>query len=478
MTELTPITIRGLKDGCINENIVDESLYPKGAVHESINWNFDIMGALKTRPGITQLGDIPTANTVLGIHHFQNRTTVANSKLIMAANTVVYYLDSATWTSKLTGLTAGKKTRFMSFLERVWMTNGTDAMKTWSGATADSWDTTTAVSAPAVKYIENFRSRVWAGWVTAQPSRLYYSSVPSAGAVLWTGSDSGYIDIAPGDGEEITALKKFSRSLLVFKQNHLYRVASINETEPDPQVFVGTYSQESVVEAKDGVYFHHPTGIYRIRRGESLPQEISKPISDFISAVPSSFYTNIGSWIDGDHVYVSLGDLTVNGVTVNNAVARWTISSEVWTVYSYASELRVGCQYDTGSAIVTVTGDTVGAIHTLNSGKTDNGTPIFCSLMTGWLNITGLRSDVVTIKKLSFLHKNAQGFNVSYQNQLSGTHEFDEIGMLVKQDTLFNNKSIKGNKFRFRISGANSGDPAVFQGIEIIEGVNEGITTK
>lgn len=474
MTQLEPQTIRGLTNGVVTEGTVDESVYPKGAVHEATNWHFDVMGAVKTRPGITQLGDIPSANPVLGIHHFQNRTTAANSKLVMAVTTVVYYLSGSTWTSKLTGQTTGLKTRFMSFLERVWVTNGTDAMKTWDGNTSNSFDTTSAVSAPAVKYIENFRSRVWGGWVTAQPSRLYYSALPSSGAVLWTGSDTGYIDIAPGDGEEITALKKFSRYLLVFKQNHMYRVASINETEPDPLVFVGTYSQESVVEAKNGVYFHHPTGIYRIRRGESLPSEISKPISDFIQAVPSSFYTNVGSWIDSDHVYISLGDLTVNGITYNNCVARWTISSEVWTIYTYASELRVGIQYDNGSAITTVAGDTVGAIHTINSGKTDNGTPIFCSLTTSWLMPTGLRAETIDISKLNALCKNAQGMNVEYQNEKSGTHEFQSIGMLAKMDTIFNNKSIKGHKVRFRVSGANNGDPAIFQGFEIINTTNEG----
>lgn len=364
----------------------------------------------------------------------------------------------------------------MSFLDSEWVTNGTNAMQTWNGGGGD-FGTTNAVGAPVAKFIENFRSRAWGANTSSYPSRVYYSSTPSGTplAITWTGTGTGYIDISPGDGEDITGIKKFARSLLVFKNNFIYPINSINDTEPDPQIFVGTYSQESIVLGKDGVYFHHPSGIYRLRRGETTPKEISRPIYGFIKNIPSSSYENVGGWKDDDHIYESIGDITIDGVSFVNIVARWTISTEVWTIYSYSRELRVGCDYDNGTTIFQIAGDTDGKIYKLNIGKTDDEDPIHYSLITQWYNLTGLRSKTTTITKLAGLCKNAQGSRIEWQNQDDSYYKWHKIGQLEKTDTIFDSQNIRGNKIRFRLSGSSSGDPFIFQGLEILTGVDEGV---
>ena len=67
---------------------------------------------------------------------------------------------------------------------------------------------------------------------------------------------------SPQDGESITGLIRVPRALLLFKQNHIYRIYSATNIDPYPAYNVGTYSQESIVQTKDGVYFHHPSGFY------------------------------------------------------------------------------------------------------------------------------------------------------------------------------------------------------------------------
>ena len=470
----TPISIRNIgQHGLITDTVIDESLMPTGAVSWAVNVHFDRIGAATVRTGITIIGSqIADTYSIKGLHQFLDTGAGTNDRLIAVANTVVYALVSGTWTSKRTGLTANSKTRFTNFVDYVFMVNGVDAMNTWDGG-AGNFSTTHTTSAPAAAFIDNFRSRVWAARTVANPSRLYYSAIADAsGNVIWTGDDSGFIDIAPGDGEDITGIKKFGTVLCVFKNSNIYRLFSINQTEPDPQISTGTYSQESITVAKDGMYWHHPSGIYKLSKGGAAPIEISRTIYDVIKNIARSFYSEVSSWNDDDHVYFSVGSVTINGISITNCVIRWTISTELWTIYDYAQRLLIGANYDTGSEIVRVVGDNDGNVYTFDSGTTDNGTTIKYQLETRWLNISGLRSETKSIVRMAVLHEELAGANVSWRN---GTElEFKPIGQLEKQESVFNSLSVRGNRIKFSIRGSSTSG-GVFQGFEILEWLNEGV---
>ncbi len=473
-----PISLRNIgSNGVIMPGVIDEALMPSGAVSDVLNMHFDKIGAATLRKGVTIKGSqISATDNILGIHQFLDEGAGTDNQLIVVVDTVAYYLSGSTWTSHRTGLTADKKARFTNFIDSVFMVNGVDAMNTWDGATANAFSTTNAVSAPAASFIDNFRSRVWAANTAANPSRVTYSSVAASdGTVLWTGSDSSFIDISPGDGEDIAGVMKFARALYVFKNNFTYRIYSINETEPDPQIFVGTYSQESIELAKNGMYWHHSSGIYRIRRGESQPTEISKPINDIIKNISRSFYDNVNSWHDEDHVSFSIGDITIGDKTINNCVIRFTISTEVWTIFSHSMEIRVGATYDDSSNIVQIVGDTDGNVYTYNNGNTDNGTDISYKLEMGPYTLTGLRAETKTIRKMAALHKEAQGAKVGWRADDMTENDIESIGQLDSEQTIFETLDIKGHKILFNITGSSSGEPFEFQGFEILEWLNEGV---
>lgn len=475
-----PIVIRNIgSSGVILDGVVDEFLMPTGAVSWAINGHFDRIGAFTTRLGITQLEEqIEDNSAVLGLHQFLDTGSGTDDRLLAAVNTKWHALVSGTWTEKRTGLTAGSKARFTNFVDMVFGVNGVDAMASWDGGAGNFGTTTNVTSAPAATYIDNFRTRVWAARTTSNPSRLYYSSIASASyAIAWTGSvGEGFIDIAPLDGEDISGLKKFGTALYVFKPSSIYRIFSISESEPDPVIFTGTYSQESINVAKDGMYWHHPSGIYRMRNGETKPAEISRPIYDIIQAIPKSYYDDVSSWSDDDHVYFHIGTVSVYGISIANCVIRWTISSEVWTVYSYASAFTVGTVYDNGTDIVRIVGDTDGTVHTFNSGTTDNGTEIRFSLETRWLSLSGLRSEDKTVRRMIALHENMQDAKLGWRNGKMSRNEIQAIGNLSDQESVFKNLDIRGNRIKFALSGVNVGTPAVFQGFEIIDWLNEGVT--
>ena len=475
---LTPILRKSYKSGLITKSAVAENDYPMDALLESVNFHFDTIGKLTLRKGSTILGS-SLGSEILGLYQFKDSGSGTNNQLIAVAGTTAYYLASGVWTAKRTGLTSGSKADFSTFLDYVFMVNGSDATAIWDGNPANSFVTTgNASGAPIGKFIENFRSRMWIAGNSTYPDRLYFSSLPSAVAtpiITWdTSATTGdWIDISPSDGENITALHRTKTALLVFKNNHLYRVYSILQTDPDPQFNVGTYSAQSVVEAKNGVYFHHPTGFYRYDGGVT---EISRPIIDIVNGISLANYSKVSGLLepDGDHIRWSIGDVTVGGVAYTNLTVRYTISTQVWTHYSYPTQFVVGAPYNDGTSLTAVVGDTVGGIHTLESGNTDNGTEIFYSLMHQFDDIDGSHSTKKILNTMFFMHEGMSGANVNYQSPDDILNDFRKsVGQLSGSDTGFGSVNVVGRKIKFRITGTSKGEPISYEGYEILKGTTQ-----
>jgi len=465
--------LTNLQSGLITLSAVSESQMPMEAVSESVNLNFDRIGSVSLRGGTTLLGN-NLSGSLLGLYEFRD-SSGSNSQLISVDGTKVYYLSGGVWTEIRT-VTDGQKARFSTFLNNIFMVNGADQTVTWDGNPGTLFTTTgNANQSPSAKYIENYRSRMWVAGNTTYPDRIYYSSIPSAETtpvITWDAdSETGdWIDISPQDGENITALKRDKNALLVFKQNHIYRVYSTSQTDPDPKISVGTYSQESVVDAKDGIYFFHPTGIYRYQEGGVL--DISQPIIDFIKNIPASQYDDICGWTDGNHIYWSLGDITENGITHSNIVIRYTISSQVWTTYSYPTKFVVSSTYNDGTTLYYLAGDSSGNVLKTNTGNTDNGTPIIYSLITRGYTLDGLFSSRKLITKLSPIHEGAEGSMLSFRVDNENKNKWTPICQINKSGEPVK-CNIKGNKIWFRLSGSSVGESFVYQGLELLENNSE-----
>lgn len=249
----------------------------------------------------------------------------------------------------------------------------------------------------------------------------------------------------------------------------MYRVYSIAETEPDPAINVGTYSQESVVEAKDGVYFHHPSGFYKYSGGGV--QEISKPIVDIIKSITLTNYTKVcGRKEDEDHITWDVGSVTYNGVTYSNMSVRYTISTQTWTHYQYPTQFLVGCDYNDGSTLYRVVGDNNGNVFKINTGNTDNTSEIFYSLIHKWMTGDSFLSTQKNLNKILFSHKGGSGTKVQYQmeNDLTNNWTKSLKTPLKETDTGFDD-ALKSKKIRFRLAGSSKGEPFEYKGFEIIK---------
>ncbi|MFZ2151691.1 MAG: hypothetical protein WAV09_01130 [Minisyncoccia bacterium] len=487
MSPLPPKKIENLgANGLIRESAVDSNLIPDGAVTESRNFLFDRIGAATVRPGITSIGStILASRPCVGLHNAQAGTAVA--VFSNGGSSTIYSLSGTTWSMSLDGGTASVKIRFVDFgsytIALNFMYDTYTSMRFWNAGSSRHWHNTGNPINPqnmwgyANQLGEVYKSKIYLGGDTSKegnPSRLYFSSViSSTGRITWSPT-TDYVDINPGDGEGMTGLKRFSLELLVFKPNYIYRFRTTG-VDPDPLIKIGTRSQESIVEGKRGLYFHHDTGFYRYTGG--YPQEISRPVSDLVDAIPFSQFDDIVGWNDQDHIYWSIGNVTVQeakeSVTFKNCVLRYTESSDVWTVYSYGQEIRRGMTYTTSSAISRIVGTDMGNVATHNSGTTDMGAPIPYRLRTKWYD-WGTVATTKVIEEVVAVCEKSLGSTLMYK--VNEELEWKTLGNLTKLATHFDKKQIRFNRIKFQITGMSRDEAPVFLGIDVIKGKDEGLT--
>ena len=343
MSAIKDVKIPYPTEGVIRSSQLSDTVCPENSVQLAINMHFERIGSMTTRLGIatyaTTLGGSVTAFGSLNILGGAKRLFGQVAKDISVWN-------GSTWTSVRTA-TVTTKARFSQFLNRTWMVNGNagDVPKTSNGGAFDTTDV--PATFPKADFISaGFDGRVWVA--DASKDILYYTDIVQStdGTTYVTPltfdiTTNFLAKFSPQDGESITGLFRVPKALLLFKQNHIYRIYGIGSdnvgnVDPYPAYNVGTFSQESIVQGKDGIYFHHSSGFYRFAYN-SQPTEISRRVNDFIKAIPRTAYENVVGVYDGaDAVKWSVGPLTVEGVTYTNCQMRYTLSTQVWTIYDLA----------------------------------------------------------------------------------------------------------------------------------------------
>lgn len=483
MQKLDPQSIRNLGvRGLVRQASVDDGLIPDEALTEVVNLNFDRIGASQSRPGLTGIGaTVSAGNPCIGLHNEGSSSLI--SVFVAAGSATIYQLQSGTWAQIGKGRQAGKL-RFVDFAQRTIMFGGSEAsIQVFSGSnfsvTAgdpinpdDLWYVNgTGVGAYArPQYGEVYKSRIYlAGDNNYQPfgSRLFFSSVISSSGVITWSPQTDYVDINPSDGENFTALKRFSLELLCFKPNYIYRFRT-SGVDPDPLIRIGTRSQESIIEGKRGLYFHHDSGFYRYSGG--YPEEISRPISDIVKAITFGNYDDIAAWKDDDNIYWSIGNVTVSeakgSVTYTSAVVRFTESSEVWTVYSYPTTINWGVPFVSGTSRSIAVGLNTGVVAQFNKGVADLGESIKYRMITKWYEWgIEMRKEIPMMIAIA---EKGQGAQLMYQ--IDDYEDWVTISpSLDELLTWYTKNTKKFHRIRFKLTGSNGSEALVFLGIQIPE---------
>ena len=491
--QLKPKSIRNLGIyGVIRQAEVDDDLIPDGAVVGVKNFHFNRKGVSTVRPGLT--GIIATVidrrpMPAVGLHN-----TLSNTGIIVfdeAGASAIYNFTSGAAVVSLSGGTASVNIRFVDFgsftIALNFSYNTYTSMRVWAGGAdgASYWHTSGHSINPhtiwphSPQFGEVYKSRVYLFGDTTKegdPSRLFFSTVIDSQGSIKFDPTVNFVDINPGDGEDGTGLKRYALELLMFKPNYIYRFRDRN-LDPDPLIKIGTRSQESIVEGKRGLYFHHDSGFYRYAGG--YPDEISRPINDFVEAIPFSQYKNIVGWKDNDHIYWSIGGVTIQEtkekVAWKNVVVCYTESSDVWTIYSYAHEIRRGMTYNSGSASTIVIGTDHGVVAAFNTGSSDFGEPINYWLRTKWYDFGGISSRK-EVQEIVGISEKAQGMKLMYQVD-EDTTRWSTLGEMTELRNLFKD-DIRFYRIRFQVTGSIRKEAPIFRGIEIIRGLLAGLTAE
>jgi len=237
-------------------------------------------------------------------------------------------------------------------------------------------------------------------------------------------------------------------------------------TEADKVVEVGCSSHESIATGRNLLFFFNERGIWVTQGGH--PIKISRRVQRWIDNMSSSFYENVSGYCDNDYYYCSIGDVTMDGVTYNNIVLRYTLDTKEWAVFSYANEFRVFASYISGTDVLTLGGDTTARVLRLNNGNIDIGTgtdvPISFEVESHDVDF-GSRGVVKTISERIMAY-GINPVNVAVSVQVDNG-DWDDIGSMSTLVNELRNINIKGHFFRFKITGASRSTPFSFQGLEL-----------
>lgn len=458
--------------GIIND--VKWNLAPQNSVGNAVNVVFDeVLGEAVVRKGCTLVGAAlnGTNNAIAGLHFISN-SSGSVSRLIAVANSgsnnIIKYYNGATWVdSSITTDTVGAKTRFVTFLDYTVRLNGAQAPVTSQDGI--TWGVNTALddaNFPSLaRYGIVYKAQLVVAGSSTRPDSIFISSVPNASgaSISWT-SGNREIVINPSDGQNITGLGIVGTTLIIFKDRSMYRWNN-RTTDADQVVRVGCSSQESIVNCGSGLLaFFNPQGIY-LTSGDQ-PILISRRIQNWIDGMSSSYYTSVAGYGDETYVYMSLGDCTVNGTTYNNVVARYTIATKEWTIFSYANQFRCFTLFVSSGAPIIVGGDSTNKVLQIESTSlTDNGTAIGYQVESQELTF-GSRGMIKEIsERVIGYGKNPSNCLVQVKADSNDWVTLGGLDSSVKQFTVAS--PLRGHYFKFRVIGTSASARMRFQGIEL-----------
>lgn len=199
---------------------------------EILNFDIDPRGGIRTRRGVVNLHDTPLGSAPLG---FMKLTTISGTQqLLTVSGTTVFYSTGSNWTT--TGITVAGRSRGQTFVDRIYIQDGVNAVKSWTGAAAATLgvayspdiDAPTSGNMPKAKLIVAHNNHLFIAntleGATSFPNRVRFSHPGKAEA--WR--DIDYFDVTPDDGDQITGLLPFRDHLIIFKHRSVYALYGVD----------------------------------------------------------------------------------------------------------------------------------------------------------------------------------------------------------------------------------------------------------
>lgn len=174
------VNLSGGQNNQVNQFLVEES---EATLIK--NGHLEIIGAIQKVLGYDNRGADLGSTPILGLTEYSKNSTGTRYQLLVF-NTGVYSWDGDSFESVHTGLTAGRKAEFETFLDCVFMVNG-DANRYWDGTTWVTSSTTSGYMAqtPAFNLIKKWREGLYGAGNSSKKSRVWLSDKPQGNKLTW-----------------------------------------------------------------------------------------------------------------------------------------------------------------------------------------------------------------------------------------------------------------------------------------------------
>lgn len=199
-------------------------------------WTDEKPGSVITANGLRLVGNLPSGNPAsFGIDFF--RSNSGTHLAVLSDNQTVYTtLDFQTFTPIITGLSSSFQLRGMIIRDKLWLTNGSDSVRTYDGTTVTVLDGTAGTpNVPKGRYMGYHDERVWMYHLPSDRSALRFTTLlDNAGAIIapdsanaWGSSNS--LQVSEGDADFGCGLILYRGYLYAFKQYSIYRIIGYDE---------------------------------------------------------------------------------------------------------------------------------------------------------------------------------------------------------------------------------------------------------
>lgn len=491
--QATSIPLDPVVEGVISPSVVSHYVVPKGSLAYAENLHNDTLGLMTARRPFVSRNTPAAAVQSCALY----QTPSGSAVIFWQEGTTTKYADIVG--GSITSYPASSsinKNRYDTIQGKLIITNsGVGQPKLFDASAAPTAIAGTAFPGAATNInliSAGFSGRVWASSDSDVTCKVYYSDViPAAGISSVTGGAS-YLTINANQGDKVTGFARTQNVLYVFTHNGIFRIYNTQSQDNTPIANVGAFQQEGIVRAKNGFYFYHPSGIYFIG-SNGFPQEISIKIRDMIQRVNPLYQSKVFGWCDDDHVYFCLGNNLQDMQADKTYYVRYTISTQVWTIYStlaflptcadsaflanpsagfttedvYPTNYLIGSGLTTaGVANSTYYGGTFNVFtpSTENSSVTPDwgSVPVYIDMQTHWLTFD-VEHNFKRINGIAFPSENGAGLKIAYQIDNDKPNMWRPLtpgntSLSSEYITLFRQfQSEAFNRIKFRVYGDTKG---------------------
>lgn len=235
-------------------------------------WVDEKPGSVITANGFLKVGTLPSGNPGTFCINYFNSTAGTQTFVVSDNQNVWTTVDFQSFTLIAGGLSAGFQLRGAVIRDKLWLTNGSDAVQVFDGTTSKLMNGTGGTpNVPKGRYISYHDERVWIYHIPSARSLSYFTALTDSGgslidpdnAAAWPSSNS--LQISEGDADFGTGMILYRGALHFFKQYSIWRLVGYDEytySRVKTRASTGTRFNESLQILDSLVHLIGIDGIY------------------------------------------------------------------------------------------------------------------------------------------------------------------------------------------------------------------------